>query len=73
MVFDNGIKVLYIYMVIIYWDILLLYIHYIQYDTIIGYMSQDITNHGPPGRGWVLSLGSESHSSSLFNAYDVYS
>ena len=30
-------------------------------------------NRGPPGRGMVLSLGSESHSSSLFNAYDIYS
>ena len=30
--------------------------------------------HRPdPGRGRVLSLGSESHSSSLFNACDVYS
>ena len=31
----------------------------------------DRVNHGPAGRGRVLSHGSESHS--LFNAYDVYS
>ena len=32
-----------------------------------------VFSKGVPGRGRVLSLGSESHSSSLFNAYDVCS
>ena len=43
--FDNGIKVLYIYGYYIL-GYIIIYIHYIQYDSIIGYMSHDITGQG---------------------------
>ena len=53
-VFDNGIKVLYIhgYYILGY---IIIYIHYIQYDTIIGYMSHDIT--AEPSSSDILGTG----------------